>query len=55
MKNNVEPHDRACEKTNPKRTPRVWSKFLFPFIGIASLLWFLIRVIPKPSRAAYRA
>jgi hypothetical protein len=25
----------------------------FPVIGLASLLWFLIRVIPKPSRAAY--
>jgi hypothetical protein len=28
-------------------------KLLFPFIGIASLIWFLIRVIPKPSRASY--
>lgn len=26
---------------------------IFLFTGIASLLWFLIRVIPKPSRAAY--
>ena len=30
-----------------------FKKFLFPFIGLASLIWFLIRVIPKPSRAAY--
>lgn len=28
-------------------------KLMFPFIGFLSLLWFLIRVIPKPSRAAY--
>ena len=28
-------------------------KILFPFLGIGSLLWFLIRVVPKPSRAAY--
>lgn len=28
-------------------------KVFFFFIGIGSLLWFLIRVIPKPSRAAY--
>lgn len=29
------------------------SRMMFPFIGLASLLWFLIRVIPKPSRATY--
>jgi hypothetical protein len=28
-------------------------KLFFPVIGMASLLWFLIRVIPKPSRVAY--
>lgn len=28
-------------------------KFLFPFVGFFSLLWFMVRVIPKPSRAAY--
>lgn len=26
---------------------------LFFFIGLTALIWFLIRVIPKPSRAAY--
>jgi len=26
---------------------------LFPFAGLFALIWFLIRVIPKPSRAAY--
>ena len=30
-----------------------WLKLFFPFAGLASLVWFLIRVIPKPSRAAY--
>ncbi|MDZ7345548.1 MAG: DUF362 domain-containing protein [candidate division KSB1 bacterium] len=25
----------------------------FPILGLLSLIWFLIRVIPKPSRAAY--
>jgi len=29
------------------------SKFLFPITGIIAIVWFLIRVIPKPSRAAY--
>ena len=28
-------------------------RFLFFMLGIASTVWFLIRVIPKPSRAAY--
>ena len=27
--------------------------FIFIFMGIASTIWFLIRVIPKPSRATY--
>lgn len=28
-------------------------KLFFPVMGIAALIWFLIRVIPKPSRASY--
>lgn len=28
-------------------------KLLFPILGLAALIWFLIRVIPKPSRASY--
>jgi hypothetical protein len=28
-------------------------KILFFFMGIVSTIWFLVRVIPKPSRAAY--
>ncbi len=31
----------------------VFGRLLFPLAGLASLLWFLSRVIPKPSRAAY--
>ena len=30
-----------------------WLIWLFPIIGLASLIWFLIRVVPKPSRATY--
>jgi len=26
---------------------------MFPITGLAALIWFLIRVVPKPSRAAY--
>ncbi|MFH1196076.1 MAG: FlgD immunoglobulin-like domain containing protein [bacterium] len=29
------------------------AKLLFPIIGFVALVWFLIRVIPKPSRATY--
>jgi hypothetical protein len=29
------------------------SACLFPFLGLAALVWFLIRVIPKPSRMSY--
>ncbi|NQV17558.1 MAG: DUF362 domain-containing protein [Armatimonadetes bacterium] len=32
---------------------RIGKKLLFCIIGFASLIWFLVRVIPKPSRAAY--
>ncbi len=30
-----------------------WLIWLFPIAGLLSLLWFLIRVLPKPSRATY--
>jgi len=30
-----------------------WLIWLFPILGLASLIWFLIRVLPKPSRATY--
>jgi len=30
-----------------------WLVWLYPFIGLAALIWFLVRVIPKPSRSAY--
>ncbi|OPX42896.1 endo-1,4-beta-xylanase Z precursor [Ruminiclostridium hungatei] len=28
-------------------------RLIFPITGLAALIWFFIRVIPKPSRAAY--
>ena len=30
-----------------------WASWALPFVGLVSVLWFLIRVIPKPSRATY--
>ena len=35
------------------RLKKRWKAILFPIIGLSSLIWFLIRVIPKPSRATY--
>ncbi|MFC1569808.1 DUF362 domain-containing protein [bacterium] len=32
---------------------KVLKKLFFPVLGFLSLAWFLIRVIPKPSRASY--
>jgi hypothetical protein len=39
------------QKTEKRK--RKWFKLSFFFMGIVSTLWFLIRVIPKPSRANY--
>ncbi|MHC4640509.1 MAG: DUF362 domain-containing protein [Planctomycetota bacterium] len=46
----------VCQKTGKspghfRKYP--WLIWLFPIIGLASLIWFLIRVVPKPSRATY--
>ncbi|MFC1633781.1 SMP-30/gluconolactonase/LRE family protein [Planctomycetota bacterium] len=30
-----------------------WLRYILPLAGLGSLVWFLIRVIPKPSRAFY--
>jgi uncharacterized protein (DUF362 family) len=35
------------------RSKHFFGKIIFSFLGIGSLIWFLVRVIPKPSRAAY--
>lgn len=32
---------------------RYYSRWIFPLLGFVSLIWFLIRVISKPSRATY--
>ena len=30
-----------------------WLKLFFPLIGLIGLVWYLVRVLPKPSRALY--
>ena len=53
---NDENAERICPKTG-RRVERGrehrWASWALPFVGLVSLLWFLIRVIPKPSRATY--
>jgi len=36
-----------------KKMKKIFTRAMFPVIGLASTVWFLIRVIPKPSRASY--
>ncbi len=49
-------HIRSCPNTdkhhNRNRKYR-WLIWIFPIAGLVSLIWFLIRVIPKPLRAMY--
>jgi hypothetical protein len=47
---------QVCPKTGKFRGFKKLSgltKLLFPLIGIAAIIWILLRVIPKPSRAEY--
>ena len=38
---------------NDKKNKSCFNKIIIIGLGIISFLWFIIRVIPKPSRAAY--
>ena len=47
---------RVCGKTGRVvGFNRKWRRFnwLFPLVGLLALIWYLARVIPKPSRASY--
>jgi gluconolactonase len=55
-------HEHPCSLRDrtagqaPSRWERLahgWLFWLAPLVGLLSLLWFLIRVVPKPSRATY--
>ena len=35
------------------RFDNIYAKIAFPLMGLLAIIWFLVRVIPKPSRAAY--
>jgi hypothetical protein len=56
MKNFLTRYFHICPKTGRLigiKSPNNLSKFLLPFIGLAAMIWILIRVIPKPSRLHY--
>ncbi len=45
-----------CQDPNEcatKRSKYRWARLLLPVTGFFALIWFFIRVIPKPSRATY--
>jgi len=47
---------KICPKTGKIRGinyEKALVRILFPLFGLASVIWFLIRVIPKPSRITY--
>jgi len=46
---------RSGAKSRPQEfvRRRRWLRWAFPLVGFAALAWFLVRVIPKPSRATY--
>ena len=41
------------KRPNYWKRKREKAKWLLPFLGLLSMMWFLVRVIPKPSRATY--
>lgn len=44
------PRSGTCSGGHRRHHTPFW---IIPFLGLVSLLWMLIRVVPKPSRAAY--
>jgi hypothetical protein len=47
---------KDCKKEHNWHIPKAhgkWAKWLFALFGLFGLVWFLVRVIPKPSRATY--
>jgi len=47
------PARRKKGESMRRSTPRRWTRWIFPVTGLLALIWFLVRVLPKPSRAAY--
>ncbi len=47
------PHYKMSKKHHKNLKRNILVRFFFPLIGLVSLIWMLIRIIPKPSRAEY--
>jgi hypothetical protein len=47
------PPDCPHHKKSKKLYKNIFLRLFFPLIGLASVIWMLIRIIPKPSRAEY--
>ena len=46
----------SCAETNEfagRETKHCWYSWIFPVGGLLAVIWFLLRVVPKPSRATY--
>ena len=41
------------QKLNNHLGNKKYARLLFPLMGLVSLIWLLVRIIPKPSRAEY--
>lgn len=50
---NDRPHESTPAAPEASRIGMTWTRLTTGVAGLAALAWFLIRVIPKPSRASY--
>lgn len=46
-------HRRSLNRYYFHQKGNVFVRFIFPLVGCACLIWYLVRVIPKPARAEY--
>ena len=51
--NRKSPVRSEIDKSPGHKSKHCWLKWIFPIGGLLALIWFLLRVIPKPSRAMY--
>ncbi|KNY26650.1 sugar-binding protein [Pseudobacteroides cellulosolvens] len=50
---NEKTNEMSCTCGRAKKKRFSFRKLLYPIMGLIALIWFFIRVIPKPSRATY--
>jgi len=48
-----EDSEKGCCKSEKCGKRRWWAVWILPIVGLGALIWFVVRVIPKPSRATY--